>query len=465
MVTLAPEDAWARCLSTLKGKLFSQSYDTWLRPLKCRRLDAERVILEAPHSFSVSWIEQHYLKDIRTVIRQLFSVAPEIEFTVNGQAKVEQAGLWDTAPESHVAAPPRTVGHVATTATSGGNGASAAPQFDINADYTFDSLVVGNCNEVAVTAARTVADVPGRTPFNPLLIYGGVGLGKTHVLQAVANRCLERGTTRPLYVTSEQFGRDFVTSLKENQTLQFAKRYRGADVLLIDDVQFFQGKERMQEEFFHTFNTLHIQGKQIILSSDRPPEALGGLQDRLLSRIQWGLVADIQPPDLETRIAICQKKAESGGLELTDGIAEYIANQVSSNIRELEGIVKRVLFLVEKLNAHLTLDVVEQAVRTMRVPAVDQLTIARIQEAVANYYRVPIAALIGRGRRSDLVVRRQMTMYLCKTLTGDSLRAIAAAFGRDHATVFHACQKFEEDLAHDPALLAEVNAVTMALGR
>jgi len=475
-MSLVPDDAWAKCLSALKGKLFSQSYDTWLRPLVCTRFDTSAVVLEAPHSFSISWIKEHYLKEIRQVIRQLFNLTPEVEFVVNGadqssgaapvsaSGTAEQTTLWQL-PQKTPAAPLKPLAQVGPLPNVAGSDGFSLPVM-LNPEYTFESFVVSSTNEVAHSAAKTVADSPGRTPFNPLLIYGGVGLGKTHLLQAVAAQCLQQGTAKkPLYVTSEQFARDFVTSLKEHQTLQFAKMYRQADVLLLDDIQFFEGKERMQEEFFHTFNTLHNQGKQIVLSSDRPPEALGGLQDRLLSRIQWGLVADIQSPDLETRIAICQVKAESRGLVLTDGVAEFIANQVHSNIRELEGIIKRLLFLVENLHTKLTLDVVENAVRTMQVSAPDQVTLARIQEAVASHYHLPLVALVGKSRRSDLVTKRQLAMYLCKMLTGDSLRAIGAAFGgRNHATVMHSCRMFEERLSEDPSLLADYTAVLSALG-
>ena len=475
-MTNDPGDAWARCLTALKGKLFSQSYNTWLRPLTCRSFDARRVVLEAPHSFSVSWIEEHYLKDIRKVIRQLHGVTPEVELVVGGQQQVEQANLWQLPGNAHSGAPftaPRlsppltdqpTV-TVSSASVPSGNGSNVT--LTLNGDYTFESFVVGSSNEVAFTAAQTVAAGPGSTPFNPLLIYGGVGLGKTHILQAIAESCVRSATAaRPLYVTSEEFGREFVTSLKENRTLQFAKRFRQADVLMVDDVQFFENKERMQEEFFHTFNTLHTQGKQIILSSDRPPEALKGLQDRLLSRIQWGLVADIQPPDLETRMAICQKKAESGGLAISDTIAEYIASQVQSNIRELEGIVKRVLFLVEKLHAKLSMEVVERALRTGRTVAPpEQITVARIQGAVASHFHMPPSGLMGTSRRADLVLKRQLAMYLCKVYSGDSLRTIGEAFGgRNHATVMHACQKFQRRLLADPTLLVEVNSVAAALG-
>jgi chromosomal replication initiator protein len=400
----------------------------------------------------------------------LCNINPKIEFVLSASSTekdvsstfFEQAALRQVSSSLPLESNKPMNGSVAVISSQD----PRSTMFGINREFTFDSFVVGSNNEIAHSATKTVAKSPGRTPFNPLLIYGGVGLGKTHLLQAVANLNFDSGGAKnAIYITSEQFVREFVTSLKENRTLQFAKQYRQADILLVDDIQFFQGKERMQEEFFHTFNTLHSQGKQIILSSDRPPEALGGLQDRLLSRFQWGLVADIQAPDVETKIAICEKKAEATGLHLESRVTEFIATQVRSNVRELEGIIKRLLFLVQNHNAKLTLDMVENAVRTMRLSTPEPVTIKRIQEAVAFHYGVPVEMLIGRGRRADIVIKRHLAMYLCKILTVDSLRTIGTAFGgRDHTTVLHACERFQRALIEERALVIEMNAVSASLG-
>ncbi|OQB43525.1 MAG: Chromosomal replication initiator protein DnaA [Candidatus Latescibacteria bacterium ADurb.Bin168] len=468
-MTCSPAEAWTQCLVALKEKLFSQSYDTWIKPLVCTRFDSELVVLEAPYSFSVSWIREHYLTDIERTIRKLFNISPRVEFELLPGSSDEETRLLSSDPP--VPTGPGVLDRLAATSKKPTPPRDKEPAGTetlslVNKDYTFGSFVIGSNNEVAQSAAKTVARNPGRTPFNPLLIYGGVGLGKTHLLHAVANECALAGNAKNvIYLTSEQFVREFVTSLKENRTLQFARRYRQADVMLVDDIQFFQGKERMQEEFFHTFNTLHGQGKQIVLSSDRPPEALGGLQDRLLSRFQWGLVADIQPPDLETKIAICEMKAEATGLHLDDSAAEFIASQVKSNIRELEGIIKRLLFLVQNHDAKLTLDIVESAVRTMRLAAPETVTVKRIQEAVASRYGISVDLLTGKSRRSDVVSKRQLAMYLCKLLTTESLRAIGAAFGgRDHATVIHACERIEAALAEQRSLVLELNSISVALG-
>ncbi len=481
-----PVDAWAKCLTSLRGKLFSQSFDTWLRPLHCQRFDEDKVVLEAPHAFSVSWIEEHYLKDIRSAIRKTYGHSPEVVLTVSGDRTVEQSNLWQ-GPGGTVSAPIRPADEegprkefVSSTVSARdrspedddtalpvtGDDGDDAVSVTGDAAYTFESFVVGPSNEIAFNAARTIVEAPGKTPFNPLLIYGGVGLGKTHMLQAIAAECLRNGTaTSPMYVTSEQFGREFVTSLKEKRTLQFAQRYRKADVLMIDDVQFFEKKERMQEEFFHTFNTLHSQGKQLVLSSDRPPEQMTGLQDRLLSRMHWGLVADIQSPDLETRMAICQKKAELGGMDLSLSIAEYIARKVESNVRELEGIVNRVMFTVGKLHTKLSMEVVDKAVNVGRAAKPKVVNIGTIMEAVAAHFHMPPSALTGASRRADLVLKRSIAMYLCKVYTGESLRAVGDAFGgKSHATVRHACQKLAERMTSDPTLLIEVNSIANALG-
>ena len=469
-MSVTPHESWAKCLTKLEAKLYPQSFETWLQPLQCERFDSDTVLLRAPHAFAVDWIKEHYLDDIRTAIRRIFKSSPEIEFEATSD-DISDAGHDGTASEQ-----PEGVILTADTTQRNVGSCSASNTTAVNSRYVFESLVVGNGNEVAYTAAHTVAHNPGRTPFNPLFIYGGVGLGKTHIMHAVANESMRVGA-RPVYVTSEQFSREFVASLKDRKTHSFADRFRAADVLLIDDVQFFEGKERMQEELFHTFNVLHAQGKQIILSSDRSPEDLQGLQDRIISRIQWGLVADIQPPDLETRMAICQQKAEQSGLHLDDALTEFIAKQVRANVRELEGIVNRILFLVEKLDASLSRDVVEQAVEAMRGKVKStqsgsgrakkpvRVDVPAIIDAVAEQSRTDRATIMGKSRKADVVLNRQMAMFLCRALTPLSVRAIADAFGgRDHATVVRSCRKFEQRAADDPSLLWEARTVAGNLG-
>ena len=489
----APEEAWTKCLAELRKMLLSQSYDTWLKPLRCLRFDSEQIVLHAPHSFAVSWVAENYVSRIQKVARHLFKIDPAVtvDMAPDADLQPDSADIWGSQPAAPKAAPSSPPAPEVAPRHGGANGGdrtpSAAPAVDttgrhgfgtpdpatipiptpdLRPEYTFETFVVGQYNQMAAIAAQNVAGEPGTASFNPLLVYGGVGLGKTHLLHAVAHAT--RGaahTKRVLYVTSEQFAQDFVTSLKEGKTLQFARAYRSVDVLLLDDIQFFEGKERMQEEFFHTFNTLHTQGKQIVLSSDRAPENLAGLQDRLLSRIQWGLVADIQRPDLETRAAICQRKAELCGLDLPFRFAEYIAEHVSASVREIEKVVHKLVFQIRSMNAHLTKELVEAAVGKGITRKAQQVSILRIRDVIANRYGMPTSALLGKSRRSDLVARRQMAMYFCKLFTTDSLRAIGQGFGgRNHATVLHSVRMFEQRLENDTYLRREANAVAEELG-
>jgi chromosomal replication initiator protein len=471
-------DAWERCLSVLKDRLFPQSFDTWLAPLKCIQFEPQTVTLHAPNEFTQNWVREHYIDEIRQTISRLFQTAPEIVLSAPEEVAKDSSGVkrnTDIGAAGGNGSKPSARSDT-TGISDYGNGTARAHGIAtttaLNADYLFDSFVVGDCNEIAYSAAHAIARQPGRTRLNPLLIYGGVGIGKTHLLQAVAQESLRSGTANnPVYVTSEQFSREFVSSLKDRETLSFSERYRTADMLLIDDVQFFEGKERMQEEFFHTFNTLHNEGKQIILASDRAPEQLDGLNERLISRMQWGLVTDIQPPDFETRMAICLKKAENGGVELDPALAECIANQVRANVRELEGVVKRVLFLVEDMHGKLTPELVESALGSMRLPCTTVktktriVTVSGVLESVAEHFDIPVEQLTGKSRTQAVVVKRQLAVYLCKALTGESMRTIGKKLGgRDHTTVVHSCRKFSERLSADPSLLWEAKLIAEKLG-
>ena len=520
------EEAWNSCLRELRKKVLSQSYQTWLEPLRCTRFDSDKIVLETPHSFAVSWVEENYLDHIRKVVRHLYKTEPEVTVCVSPGSDLEdeQISFWQStsaggsghrqpnevavpvgagvetqvqsghsnAPTSYDAAPTPAFSEPTvqpqspprqTTATRSApkyrtpspartTNATCAPDsgmgtpFSLKPEFTFDSFVVGQYNQMAYIAAQNVAVDPGTPACNPLLVYGGVGLGKTHLLHAVAHATLAADPSRRvMYVTSEQFVQDFVGSLKEGKTLQFARRYRQVDVLLLDDIQFFQGKEGMQEEFFHTFNTLHTQGKQIVLSSDRNPEALGQMQDRLLSRIQWGLVADVQIPNVETRAAICQKKAERSGLTLNLEQAHYIAEQLNSNVREIEQVVNKLILQTQAMKMQLSMDLVEQAVGKKKVEVARKISVMKIRDIVSEKYGLPQKALLGRSRRADLVARRQMAMYFSKKFTDDSLRSIGKNFGgRNHATVLHSVRAFDKRLKADSQLRREANEVAEELG-
>jgi chromosomal replication initiator protein len=336
-------------------------------------------------------------------------------------------------------------------------------QLTINDRFTFDTFVVGNSNQFAYAASKAVAESPGKTAFNPLVIYGGVGLGKTHLLQAIALHCMSSSRfarNSIIYVSSEKFTMDFIMSIQNNVINEYSKFYRSANILLVDDIQFFNGKDRTQEEFFHIFNTLHQQGKQIVLTMDNPPNTLKGLADRLINRFQWGLVTDIQPPDFETRIAILNKKAAADGVTLDPAITSYIATNITTNIRELEGSLIRLLAYSSLYGRDITLDMAMEVLGdTMRKHA-PLITIEYIQKLVAEHFGLPLNALMSNSRRKEVASARHIAIYLAKQLTDSSLKTIGLHFGgRDHSTVIHSLRKAETEIIRDSGLASHVETL------
>jgi len=321
----------------------------------------------------------------------------------------------------------------------------------LNSRYTFDSFVEGASNQFAKAAAVAVSEAPGKTSFNPLVIYGGVGLGKTHLIQAIGNFAKENGSANRIrYVSSEKFTIEFINSIQNNKTTEFSQVYRNVDMLVVDDIQFFMNKERTQEEFFHTFNTLHQKGKQIVLSSDRPPKELKGLEERLLSRFQWGLVADIQPPDLETRIAILQQKAGFDGIDLSMDIIEYISTNITNNIREMEGALIKLLAFSSLKGVDISLDLAKSVLKDVVASKRRDISIEEIQRVVCHYFDIPEDLIRGKSRKKEIAFARQVAMYLSKEMTHYSLKSIGLHFGgRDHTTVIHAIRTID-DLFKDP---------------
>jgi chromosomal replication initiator protein len=331
-------------------------------------------------------------------------------------------------------------------------------QTHLNPRYTFENFIKGDSNQLARAAASAVSNNPGGTSFNPLVIYGGTGLGKTHLIQAIGNYAIANGKAkRVIYVSSEKFTVEFVDAIQSDRTNDFINFYRSMDVLIVDDIQFFAGKEKTQDSFFHTFNELHQIGKQIVLSSDRPPKELKGLDDRLLSRFQWGLTADIQPPDLETRIAILRKKSDGDGIDIPQDVVECIATNVTSNIRELEGCLISLLAKASlegrEINVELARDVVQMVVGDVRSP----ITIETIQRTVCDYFNIPEDLIRAKTRKQEIVNARQIAMFLAKDLTNSSLKTIGLHFGgRDHSTVIHAYQSVDDQMRIDPKYQAHV---------
>ncbi|RKY61871.1 MAG: chromosomal replication initiator protein DnaA [Candidatus Latescibacterota bacterium] len=436
-----PAEAWALCLDFIRRQVPSQTFETWFRPTRCFRFDQSGIVIGVPHSFFAEWLEEHHIGLIRKAISKILPSVPEISF------QVLQEDLPQPSPLK--SSPIRTAERAEVIEVS----------LNLNPRYTFDTFVVGNSNQFAHAAARAVAEAPGATAFNPLVIYGGVGLGKTHILQAIAHYCVSvNNVRRIIYVTSEKFFLDFINAIQHGRSAEFSQIYRGADLLLVDDIQFLVNKETTQEEFFHTFNALHQNGKQIVLTSDCPPSELKGLEQRLISRFQWGLVADIQPPDLETRIAILKKKAERDGFELPEDVTLFIEEHITTNIRDLEGALIRLLAASSLTGQDITLDLARELLKdTIPTYGPGNITIESIQKKVCSHYQIPFDLLIGETRKKEVATARQVAMYIAKVLTNSSLKTIGLHFGgRDHSTVIHACQTVESRMQGDALFREEV---------
>ena len=394
-----------------------------------------------PNAFFSDWLEENYSWLILAAVEEVTSWKPRLAFYVRNGAEDP------TPPTADGEELPSAARHGAADGIPNGPGSCMR----LHPEYRFGNFVLGQSNEFAVTAARTVAERPGKTAFNPLFLFGGVGLGKTHLLHSIGHACLESRTAeRVVYATAERFISDYMTGIRTQDTSGFVLTYRNADVLLIDDIQFYAKTEGCQREFVHTFNALHQEGKQIVICSDRPPSSLKGFEDRLLSRFQWGLVTDIGTPDMETRVAILQQKA--GDRHLPDDVAGFIAERVCSNIRELEGALTRVLayaaFRCVAIDLSLAADALNQLGYSEETSR--RLDICDIQKMTADFFHIPVEALLGATRRKEVAQARHVGMYLAKKLTGAALKAIGTEFGnRDHSTVIHACRSVERKLACD----------------
>ncbi|MDH3400259.1 MAG: chromosomal replication initiator protein DnaA [Chromatiales bacterium] len=418
---------WNRCISQLEHELPEQQFSTWIRPLQAVEEDGQLTLL-APNRFVVNWIDQHFMNRISTLVME-FSADKNI------QVKIE-VGTREKAvpPPSFTTAPPTPRPEAAHLLGS-----------RLNPEFTFDSFVEGKSNQLARAAALQVAQNPGQA-YNPLFFYGGVGLGKTHLMQSVGNMIRAHNPeAKVAYVHSERFVGDMVRALQHNTINEFKRAYRGLDALLIDDIQFFAGKERSQEEFFHTFNALLEGQQQVILTCDRYPKEVNGLEERLKSRFGWGLTVSIEPPELETSVAILMSKAESAGIRLPEEVAFFIAKRIRSNVRELEGALRRVKANAQFTGRPITLDFAKEALKDLLALQEKLVTIENIQKTVAEYFKIRVADLLSKRRSRSITRPRQMAMALSKELTNHSLPEIGDAYGgRDHTTVMHACKRVKE---------------------
>ena len=418
----------AKIKELLKPEVTKISYDTWIMPLDIRSIDGDNIVFTTISEFQKDFIENKYRSLIFNTLRYItnkdwtFSV-----IDISKEESSEEVVIKDTAN---------------TTSTEIDSNKST-----LNPKYTFETFVVGNNNRFAHAAALAVGNEPGKA-YNPLFLYGGVGLGKTHLMHAIGNRILENGIKKNvLYVTSEKFTNQLINAIKDNKNEVFRNKYRSIDVLLIDDIQFIAGKERVQEEFFHTFNSLYEDGRQIIISSDKPPRDIPFLEDRLKSRFEWGLLADISCPDYETRLAILRKKAQDENILIDDFILSDIANKIDSNIRELEGVFNKIVARASLIHSPITIELAENIINEFKYESEKVISCDFIKETVAKYFSINKDDLSGNKRSNDIAFPRQIAMYLCREVANMSFPQIGVDFGgRDHSTVMHACKKIEKEV-------------------
>ncbi|OZC04210.1 chromosomal replication initiator protein DnaA [Rubricoccus marinus] len=506
-----PQEVWAECLAIIRDNISRQSYRTWFEPLRAVALSIEdgapKLTVQLPSRFYYEWLEEHYFALLRKTITKVLGPAGRLYYDIvieREDTEAERPGASMQIPAqpggqsvkprhfhtmSPEAPPPRQPqGHApyhpaGTPPASGGRNAryggnangptspfaipgvqrEVDPHLDPN--YTFDRFIEGDCNRLARSAAWAIAQQPGATSFNPFLIYGGVGLGKTHLVQAIGNYARAQGKARTVrYISSEQFTSEFVRAIKENAAAAFARMYESLDILIVDDVQFFGGREKTQDQFFHIFNELHQQKKQIILSSDRPPKDIEGIEERLLSRFQWGLAADVQAPELETRMAILRRRAEDDGTRVANDVFEYVATHVTSNIRELEGALIRLQAHAALQDREIDLELARDGLRDLIKEQRSALNIEQIQRVTCEVLNIPEDLVRARTRKREVVQARQIAMYFAKQLTKHSLKTIGQAFGgRDHSTVIHAVRSVEDQIDTDPLFRETVDRVRKKL--
>ena len=453
-----PSDAlWLEVLSFVKDRMDEAAYNLWLEPLKPSALQNDALVVEAPDSFSANWVQNHYGAEIVAALQVLNPAVSRVVFVT----KDTSAAVLAKAETGNGAGRDETK---QTPAAARPSNRRSGPGNNLNSLYTFDNFIIGENNRLAHAAALSVSQSPG-TAYNPLFIYGHVGVGKTHLMQAVGNFAKTRDDFRVVYLSSEQFLNEFINSLLSKNTTTFRNRFRDLDLLLIDDIQFIGGKEETQREFFHTFNTLHDYHKQVVLSSDRPPKELKNLERRLVSRFEWGLVVDIQPPDLETRIAIIENKARLKNFPLPKEVAFCLAEKIEGNVRSLEGALTKLiacagLYNKNEVDVLFTENILKDLLQTENnKPRID---IATIQEWVSSYYNIKISELKGDRRQQSLVLPRQIAVYLSRKLTGASLPQIGEGFGgKNHTTILYTCRKVEDKMKSDISFKEEVERVLL----
>jgi len=443
-------ELWSKILEIIKGELSPQSYNSWFIDTKIIKFENQELIISVPNNFCKDWLEKHYIEFIKDILKRIIDVDDNLKI----EFKIDHQNIFLSTPST------------AKKETKKVEASLKNNEIILKSKYTFDNFVVGNSNRFAHAACLAVAQSPAKS-YNPLFVYGGVGLGKTHLMQAIGNHIIQynnQSEVNILYISSEKFTNELINSIRDDRTVAFRDKYRNVDLLLIDDIQFLAGKERTQEEFFHTFNTLYDSNKQIVITSDRPPQEIPTLEDRLISRFEWGLITDIQPPDLETRIAILRKKAQTENLNIPDEVINFIAEKIPSNIRQLEGALNKLIAFSTLTKSNLSTSLAQEILKDI-IPLENKvISINQIQKAISDYFNIKLSALLSKKRNKDIVTARQIAIYLSRELTELSLPVIGEAFGgKDHTTILHSYNKIKNKIEKDKGLKSTIDNLSLKI--
>lgn len=445
--SMLEEQIWQSCLEIMRDKINPLAFKTWFIPIRPLSFSGNELTIEVPSQFFYEWIEENYSSCLKEALREVIGPEAKLMYSIV-MDKSQERPVTIELPHQNTGSEMYDKREKNRHTTDYNEYQRNLLRFEthLNSKYTFDTLIRGDCNSLAFAASKSVAQNPGQNAFNPLVLYGGVGLGKTHMVQAIGNSVRANHLSeKVLYVSSEKFAIDFVNAIQNGKIQEFSSFYRNIDVLIIDDIQFFAGKEKTQEEIFHIFNTLHQSNKQIILSADRPIKEIKGIEDRLISRFNWGLSADIQPPDYETRKAIILSKLHQNGVNLDDAVVEFIATNVTENVRELEGCIVKLLAAQSLDNQEIDLQFTKSTLKDIIRHTTKQLTLDTIEKAVCSFCNITPNDLKGKSKKKEIANGRQIAMYLAKLLTDSSLKTIGLHFGgRDHSTVIHAINTIEK---------------------
>jgi chromosomal replication initiator protein len=425
-------EQWAEALANIKEQIGAQNFDTWIAPIRFVSRSKNEVVLDVPNKFFRDWLTEHYIGKLENVLSSSAKHAVRVVFQVNEKARQQAHPEKIAKRDDHERDKPQRTSNLVSK-------------------YTFENFVIGASNQFAHAACVAVANQPGDN-YNPLFIYGGVGLGKTHLVNAIGHHATaQRPELKVAYLSSESFMNELIASLRRDKMDEFKRKFRNVDILILDDVQFIAGKERTQEEFFHTFNSLYESHKQIVITSDKFPKEIPGIEDRLRNRFEWGLIADIQPPDMETRVAILQKKAEVEGVQLPHDVAIFLASNIDSNVRELEGSLTRLGAFASLTKATISVELAKDVLRNTLTGAKREITVENIQKSICDYFNIKIGDLKAKRRTQNIALPRQVAMYLCRKYTEASFPGIGDKFGgRDHSTVIHASKTIERKIKEDP---------------